>query len=133
MALLQWKDRYSVGIDAVDHEHRELIDLINRLHDEAVTKGSKDAVEAFFGDLLKGISAHFALEERFMREHHYDQLSQHKAEHERLLDDLREIMDDYIETPTAGAELGRRLDDWFSRHFETHDARLHHRLGTHPS
>ena len=30
MALLQWKDQYSVGIEAVDHEHRELIDLINK-------------------------------------------------------------------------------------------------------
>lgn len=133
MALLQWKDQYSVGIDAVDHEHRELIHLINRLHDEAVTTGSVEAIEAFFGDLLRSISAHFALEERFMREHDYDQLAQHKGEHERLLDDLREIMDRYIGAPAASAELGRRLDEWFTRHFETHDARLHHRLGTHPT
>jgi hemerythrin len=28
--------------------------------------------------------------------------------------------------------LAQRLDAWFSRHFETHDARLHHALGTHP-
>ena len=34
MQLLQWKDEYSVGIDAVDYEHKELIDLINRLHEE---------------------------------------------------------------------------------------------------
>ena len=34
MALLHWKDKYSVGIPAVDYEHKELIDLINRLHDE---------------------------------------------------------------------------------------------------
>ena len=31
MALLQWTERYSVGHPAVDHEHRELIDLIFRL------------------------------------------------------------------------------------------------------
>lgn len=133
MALLEWKDKYSVGIEAVDHEHRELIELINRLHEEATARGSKEAIEAFFGDLLKNISMHFALEERFMREHRYDQMSQHKTEHERLLDDLREIMDGYIGMPSAAAELGRRLDNWFSRHFETHDARLHRRLGSHPT
>ena len=33
MSLLQWKSEYAIGIDAVDHEHRELIDLINTLHD----------------------------------------------------------------------------------------------------
>ena len=29
-------------------------------------------------------------------------------------------------------KLAQRLDAWFSRHFETHDARLHNALGTHP-
>jgi hypothetical protein len=27
--------------------------------------------------------------------------------------------------------LAQRLDAWFSRHFETHDARLHYALGDH--
>ena len=64
MALMQWKDHYSVGIEAVDHEHRELIDLINRLHDQMTARGPMVSIEGFFGDLFKGISAHFALEER---------------------------------------------------------------------
>ena len=66
MSLLYWESRYSVGIAAVDHEHRELIELINRLYDKATSGGSKDAVLDFFGNLFKAISAHFALEERFM-------------------------------------------------------------------
>jgi hemerythrin len=132
MALLQWKDQYSVGIDAVDHEHKELITLINRLHNELMAKSEKLSIDAFFGDLFAGISAHFALEERFMREHRYDQLGQHKTDHERLLDEIRDIMDDFEDNETASAELSRRLDAWFSRHFETHDARLHKALGSHP-
>ena len=95
MDLLHWDSRYSVGIAAVDHEHRELIELINRLYDEATSRGSKDAVLDFFGDLFKAISAHFALEERFMRERGYDQLVQHKNDHERLLDEIRDIMEDF--------------------------------------
>lgn len=132
MALLQWKDQYSVGIDAVDHEHKQLIELINRLHDELTTSGEKLSVSAFFGDLHKGIAAHFALEERFMRERRYDQMSQHKADHERLLDEIRDIMDEFEQHEVASADLSARLDAWFSRHFETHDARLHKTLGPHP-
>ena len=133
MTLIQWKDHYSVGIEAVDHEHKELIELINRLYDEHVTKGEKPVIEAFFGDLFAGISAHFALEERFMREHRYDQLKQHKDDHERLLDEIRDIMEDYAsDDKSAGSELASRLEAWFSRHFETHDAWLHKQLGTHP-
>jgi hemerythrin len=123
MALLQWQDRYSVGNAAVDHEHKELIDLINHLAETTIGRAG------FFGDLHRAISAHFALEERFMREHSYDQLAAHKADHERLLDDLRDMMDEFDDGRVD--DLSQRLDSWFSRHFETHDARLHHTLGTH--
>lgn len=133
MALLQWKPQYSVGVEAVDHEHRELIDLINTVHDHAAKAGEKPNVVGFFGDLFKAISAHFALEERFMRERRYDQLGQHKADHELLLDELRDLMDEFEETHEIdSAVLASRLDAWFSRHFESHDARLHKALGAHP-
>lgn len=133
MALLHWENRYSVGIAAVDHEHQELIELVNRLYDEATKLGSKDTVLDFFGDLFKAISSHFALEERFMRERGYDQLVQHKTDHERLLDEVRDIMEDFEASDRFDERvLAQRLDAWFSRHFETHDARLHHALGAHP-
>lgn len=133
MGLLHWENRYSVGIGAVDHEHKELIELVNRLYDKATSQGSKDAVLDFFGDLFKAISAHFALEERFMGERGYDHLVQHKNDHERLLDEIRDIMEDFDASDRFDESvLAQRLDAWFSRHFETHDARLHHALGTHP-
>lgn len=132
MGLLHWEKRYSVGIEAVDHEHRELVELINRLHEQAKAQGSKMAVLGFFGDLYEAISAHFALEERFMREKGYDQLRQHKGDHERLLDEIRDIMEDYeVNDLFEERLLAQRLDAWFSRHFESHDARLHRALGNH--
>jgi len=132
MALLEWKSSHSVGVEAVDHEHRELIDLINTLHDRLMGKSDPESIKAFFGDLLAGITAHFALEERFMREHGYDQLRQHKGDHEHLLDEIREIMEDFEVNQQGNEALSMRLERWFARHFETHDARLHHRLGAHP-
>jgi hemerythrin len=131
MALLQWKDSFSTGMASVDYEHKELIDLINRLHDTWMGQGAEASVEGFFGDLFTGISAHFALEEHLMREHRYDQLAVHKGDHERLLDEIRDIMDDFEQDPRGTEKLAARLEAWFGRHFETHDARLHTALGDH--
>jgi hemerythrin-like metal-binding protein len=132
MRLLDWKDEYSVGIEAVDHEHQELIALINRIYAELESADAKITVPAFFGDLLKAIGAHFALEEKFMREHDYGRLDQHKADHERLLDELRDIMEAFDHAVDVDSvELADRLDVWFSRHFRTHDAELHLSLGVH--
>lgn len=132
VALIEWKDSYSVGVADVDYEHREMIDLINDLHERLSNKSDELDASTFLGKIFQAISSHFALEERFMQDHRYDQFSQHKAAHERLLDEIRDIMDDYEAAPEASsAELSHRLDLWFTEHFKTHDARLHHKLGTH--
>ena len=130
MALLQWNEAFSVGVAAVDHEHRELIVLINALHESLVRDASDPEVEDFLGEIHARIAAHFALEEKEMREHHYDEFVSHKADHETLLDDIRDIMDDYeLDRHLDEESLSRRLEAWFSEHFRTHDARLHQRLG----
>ncbi len=132
MALIAWKESYSVGVAAVDHEHRELIELINELHEGLLEEGAEPDVAGFLGEIFRAVSAHFALEERFMRQRRYDQLDAHKEAHEELLEEIRDIMDGYeADHEGASAELSARLDSWFSEHFRTHDARLHHRLGTH--
>jgi hemerythrin-like metal-binding protein len=132
--LIEWKDSYATGLDEVDFEHRELIDLINRLHERLSDRDAPITVPAFFGDLNRAITAHFALEERHMRDRRYDHYEEHKGEHERLLDEIRDIMDSYEARPVADrtAFLSNMLDDWFSIHFRTHDSRLHKVIGLHP-
>lgn len=127
MVLIEWRDEFSVGVAAVDHEHRELIALINDAH--AALGAGDDGVSEFLGEIYAKISAHFALEERMMRERHYDQYREHKADHEQLLDDLRDIMDEHEhEQGYDEARLAGRLGSWFGVHFKTHDARLHKHL-----
>ena len=131
MALIEWRDDFRLGVPAVDYEHETLIALLNGLH--AAHEGDRDRVDVsrFLAEVHVMISAHFALEERLMREHGYDEFRQHKADHERLLDEIRDIMDqvEADRTFTYQEELSRRLAAWFGVHFKTHDARLHSRLG----
>lgn len=131
MALIEWKDAFKVGIDSVDHEHRALIDLINDLHGKLGPDAEREAVIRVLGEIFARISAHFALEEAIMREKGYDEFAAHKADHERLLDEIRDIMDD-VETEAGidlDAVLSARLERWFTVHFQSFDARLHRHLG----
>ncbi|RMD70576.1 MAG: hemerythrin-like metal-binding protein [Gammaproteobacteria bacterium] len=121
--LLQWKDAFSVGIPEVDQEHQALIALINDLYREM--RGGGD-VEGFLGELYAKIAAHFALEEKIMQALGYDRYREHKEDHERLLDELRDMMDSYGEGHQLDDEaLAHSLDAWFTEHFKTEDARLH--------
>jgi hemerythrin-like metal-binding protein len=90
------------------------------------------SVSAALGEIHARISAHFALEEKCMMSLGYEGYPEHKADHEKLLDEIRDIMD---EVTTGGrfdaAQLGARLTAWFVGHFSTLDARFHHRSGAH--
>jgi hemerythrin len=131
VALIAWRPEFETGIPDVDHEHRELVALINQLHAALEAGASKDEVSKFLGEVFARISAHFALEESIMRKHRYDEYAEHKADHEKLLDDIRDIMDAhaadaYFDYRDA---LGTAVRDWFVEHFKTKDARLHAKLG----
>lgn len=127
MSLIEWKDEFSVGVAAIDHEHRELIELINNLHGTIGAGATNDQVIEILGEIYAQISAHFALEEKVMRDIEYDAYPAHKTDHEALLDELRDIMD-RVEDDGGFDEdrLSHELNHWFSEHFRTHDARLHH-------
>jgi hemerythrin len=131
MPLIEWRKEFDTGVPDVDHEHRELVDLINRLH-EHMSKGADPArVTEFLGEVFARIAAHFALEESIMRKHAYDEYEAHKAEHEKLLDEIRDIMDAQHDTPSADYQdsLSSTVRDWFVNHFKSKDARLHKKLG----
>jgi hemerythrin len=129
MALIEWRDDFSVGVPDVDHEHQELIRLINELHDAMSHDNSDVTVMDFLGEIYAHVAAHFALEEKIMRERNYDQYSDHKADHEILLDELRDIMDDYEENAFFSDDIfANAVGSWFSDHFRNRDARLHKHL-----
>ena len=93
MSLIEWKEEFSVGSAAVDQEHRELIDAINALHDDFLQAVTGDRVVESLGEIYAKVAAHFALEERIMRDARYDEYGSHKEDHELLLDQISEIID----------------------------------------
>jgi hemerythrin-like metal-binding protein len=130
MAPIEWKPEYSVGDPAVDHEHRELIDLVNASAGAILDRRPEADIERGFGDLFRAISAHFAHEERQMQEAAYGGFAVHKADHERLLDVLRDLMDGAAAEPRRSADqLVATLEAWFADHFRVHDSALHRVLG----
>jgi hemerythrin-like metal-binding protein len=131
MALIEWQTEFETGVSEVDHEHRELVDLINALHTKIGSDAEEEVIGGFLGEVFAKISAHFALEETVMRKHRYDEYAAHKADHEKLLDDIRDIMDAHESGTFVDYEeaLGHAVRDWFVDHFKSKDARLHKMLG----
>ena len=130
-ARVVWRDEFSLGVPSIDHEHREMVALINEIF-VRIEADDKETVGDDLGEIHAHISAHFALEEQIMRDWGYDQFEEHKADHEHLLDDIRDIMDSFEDGSYGDRKeaFAERLQRWFVDHFKTKDARLHRRLRT---
>jgi hemerythrin len=126
---IAWRDEFAIGLADVDHEHRELIAMINGLLESLGPDTGTGRILSALGEIHARIAAHFALEEREMRRLKYIAVGAHKSDHERLLDDILDIMAG-VESPAGydPAVFERRLTNWFTEHFRTHDALLHHWL-----
>ena len=130
MTLLEWRDEYRTGISGVDYEHEVLIARINEVYALIETDAMRVDLTESLGEIYGAIAAHFALEEQMMQRANYAEYNEHHADHERLLDEIREITEDVERSENLDrAAFQRRLHDWFQNHFSSFDARLHRMAG----
>ncbi len=126
MALIEWRKEFCTGVAGVDYEHEELINEINEIYTLIDDNADKENVIDKLGDIYGSISAHFTLEEQMMEKHGYEYFKEHQADHERLLDEIQEITEEFESTSGLDTDkFKQKLSDWFQLHFSTHDARLH--------
>ncbi len=128
--LIEWRDEFCTGIAGVDYEHEELIRQINQIYALIRQQAERETVIDSLGEIYGNIAAHFALEEQMMSRHRYRRYSEHKADHDRLLDEIRDITAEYEQSSRFDrASFEQKLADWFQIHFRTHDSRLHGMAG----
>ncbi len=126
MTLMVWRDEYSVGVDAIDDDHKLLVSLINQLHDAQETAQAHELVGSILNVLLEYTVGHFALEERLMERGGYPQLEQHRAEHRRLtarIDEMK-VLYDSGEYAVVEVEMLRFFSQWLANHITRVDTRF---------
>lgn len=85
MHQFEWQDRFSIGVDVVDHAHRQLFSIVEKIL-ELYIKRHEDKFACVEG--IKFFKAyaikHFAEEEAYMREIGYSGYLPHKRLHDRM-------------------------------------------------
>ena len=121
-----WSDSFLIGIEELDYEHRHLIEDINKLHRDLLEDVEMDRIEDTLGGIHARMQAHFALEERVMLSHEYPHYPEHKAEHERLLDEHTELMTKFEREPNLGDReaIQALLCQWIVNHILTSDKKM---------
>ncbi len=126
MSLISLKNDLATGIEGLDDEHHNLIELMEAVCESFERADPTDAVSDEFGELYSKVSAHFALEETLMRERKYANYDSHKADHERLLEQIGSMLDacEQGKCVDCGVSIRDCLEKWFAKHAQEMDTDL---------
>ncbi|MGD1103659.1 MAG: bacteriohemerythrin [Terriglobia bacterium] len=89
--FLSFESRYLVGIDALDSQHKQMVNLLNELYGSVIAKKPRDLHLDLLTRLVNLTRTHFATEEQVLRVHSYPGYLLHKAAHEGLARNLFEF------------------------------------------
>ena len=122
MVMVQWQDSFSVGVTAMDIQHKQLVAMVNQLY-EAMRLSKGDAI---IGTILPSLAqytkTHFAAEEKVMKDAGFPGLAAHQAIHHKLthqVNDLLEKIKAGRMVPTVS--LASFLKDWLVNHIQGQD------------
>ena len=101
MALLHWRDNMSVGVEAVDNDHKHLVDLLNKLHFLRLAGADRESVGNVLEELLHYTEYHFEREEKLMESCSYPDLTEHRELHKDLARQLREHTKTFEDRPES--------------------------------
>jgi hemerythrin len=120
--MIEWNDKYSVGISMIDEEHKKLIGILNKA---IFMKGHNDNPEEL-RELLREVTnyalTHFKTEEAYMKEFNYPEYQDHKEEHRGFSTEIIAYLHKVIKGDCQIAnEIIEYLKWWFVNHIQVTD------------
>lgn len=125
MPFVKWGDKYRIGVERIDEEHRYLFVLINAFHDSHSSGADRHALEKILNRLVHYAEEHFRHEEEIMRKADYPAYAQHCKLHEELYLTIFRLS----EQLAAGSlhvsrETTEFVRGWLVNHILNHDLRF---------
>ena len=133
MALLSWSAYFETGIEAIDTQHRYLVDLVNLVAPVLAEAGKDipDGIDELFDHLLDYAAEHFATEALLMQMHAVDprHVEHHLQSHQGFVDSVRTMTAAYLEKRDInGHSLLGFVANWLIFHILGEDQSLARQL-----
>lgn len=120
MGLLQWTPDLETGIEVIDNQHRQLVMLINELHEARVNDDINKVAEVLEG-VIDYTEFHFAFEEQMMKDAGYEFVLGHKRVHELFVRRVLEYYERFKKGEPIADQLESLLSRWLIGHIKRED------------
>jgi len=117
-----WSDDYKLGIEIIDSQHKQFVEIIDELYRSIQNLTSERELEGVLDKLVNYHTLHFATEERYFEEFNYEGTEEHKAAHHAFNQKISDFQKQAKEgTHDIGFDLIDYLEDWLVNHLATMD------------
>lgn len=117
MGIVKWEDKYSVGIESMDSQHKKIIQLINNVFDELRGEGKHARLMEIIDGLVDYTHVHFKSEETIFEKFGYSETEEHKAEHKKFITQLADFKKGFEEGKIPlTMDIVTFLEDWLFSH-----------------
>jgi len=117
----EWNDALSVGITAIDDDHKAFFELASLLHSAQAAGGEHSVIDSALSMLEEYILGHFLREEKAMAAVGYPRLADHQEAHRRFREKARAVVEEHQQgAPDAAIGLPSLVDTWLRQHI-AHD------------
>jgi hemerythrin len=125
MPFAEFSDDLRTGHEDIDRQHASLFEAVNRLHEAMRSHSSRQVQGEVLAFLRTYTMEHFGAEESLMGEHGYPELASHKALHDDLVLQVRELEGKYAAgSMTLSIMTLHFLKDWLTSHIREHDQKF---------
>lgn len=115
--FFEWTDKLDVHVDNMNAEHKQIIALMNKMHDEVEKQSPLEEVMKTVADLEAVAKQHFADEEAYLESIHYPGTKQHKEIHTKLLERYAVQKEEFLKSNGQSAsQFFSFLKIWLSSH-----------------
>lgn len=113
----------TVALPFMNTVHCEELELVAGLMDALVQQVPDAQLDTRLADWVAHTEAHFAREERLMREYNFFAYPMHQGEHEQALQQLRAVQGQWLASPNRDLLEGyiRHWREWLQQHISSMD------------
>lgn len=127
--IIEWQDKYAIGVEEIDNQHKKLFELANNIYDllkNDPTEDKYDKIIDLIEELRNYTIYHFNSEEEYMESIDYMRIFSQKIAHKNFIDKIMDIdlsqidknQDKYL------IDTLNFIIDWLSEHIIKADHRI---------
>ena len=126
-SIIKWQDSYSIGIKLVDEQHKELINLTNKLFTSCILEQDQ-LTNVFMTTLHEAVDYvvyHFDTEMKIMERVNYPHLETHRNEHKKFAKEVLTQVEDFKSgKTTVPISFVNFLKNWVLNHVAVSDKKI---------